>query len=57
MQEQITTSLDDTNTNGVIVMSFDMSRAFDRIPHDKLIKHLSDAGLPRQFLNWWVSYL
>ena len=57
MQEQITSLYDNKSTRGVIVLSFDLSRAFDRIPHANLIKRLFDSNLPLKFINWCTSYL
>ena len=57
MHERITLALDDNTTRGVILLSFDMSRAFDRIPHDILIARLSEAGLPTAFTTWIANYL
>ena len=57
MQDQITSFFDDRTIRGVIMLSFDMSRAFDRIPHENLVKRLIEAGLPSEFISWCTSYL
>ena len=57
MQEKITLTLDDPQTRGIFILSFDMSRAFDRVPHDGILRRVSSAGLPRDFLEWYINYL
>ena len=36
---------------------FDLQKAFDTIPHAKLISKLSDLDIPPHFLSWISSYL
>jgi hypothetical protein len=51
--------LDDVNVCAVRLITFDMSRAFDSIPHHLLLSHLSKLSLPNcnSFVNWLNSYL
>ena len=51
--------LDNVSVNAVRVITFDMSRAFDRIPHHLLLSCLSQCDLPKRaaFVNWLNSYL
>ena len=59
IQEYILQFLDDPNVSAVRFMTFDMSRAFDRVPHHLLLKCLSELDLPDRpvFVNWLNSYL
>ena len=52
----ISCHLDLPATSGVAVVSFDMSRAFDRLPFDQLFRSLSATPVPHSFLRWCVSY-
>ena len=52
----VTSELDLASTSGVAIVSFDMSRAFDRLPYDKLFCSLLASGVPHSFLKWCVSY-
>ena len=45
-----------TMNAAVAVISFNMSRAFNKLPHDKLFKSLLHAGLPHNFLRWLINY-
>ncbi|MEL7308602.1 MAG: reverse transcriptase family protein, partial [Pseudomonadota bacterium] len=51
--------LDDFNVGAVRVITFDMSRAFDRVPHHMLLLALSSLNIPdcNLFVNWINSYL
>ena len=51
--------LDNLSVGAVRVITFDMSRAFDRIPHHLLLSCLSNCDLPDRgsFVNWLNSYL
>ena len=52
----ITSQLDLATNTGVAVVSFDMSRAFDRLPHDQLFNSLLRSNLPHSFLRWLTHY-
>lgn len=41
----------------VDVICMDFSKAFDRVPHDKLLEKLRKLGLNRSLLSWIRSYL
>ena len=43
--------------NGVLLISFDMSRAFDCLNHEALMKTLMCSGLPVDFVLWCADYL
>ena len=52
----VTSQLDLPDNVGVAVISFDMRRAFDRLPYDQLFRSLLDAKVPQCFLRWCMSY-
>lgn len=41
----------------VDVIFFDLSKAFDKVPHKKLINKLKSIGVPSDITNWVTSYL
>ena len=51
--------LDDSNVGAVRLITFDLSRAFDRVPHHQLLSCVSELELPycSSFVNWLSSYL
>ena len=53
----ITASLDASNYSRVALISFDLSRAFDKIHHKCLMNTLIDAQFPSAFLKWCGSFL
>lgn len=53
----ITKNLDDPTCQGVLILSFDMQKAFDCLRHDSLLFSLADGKLPRKFLLWCASFL
>ena len=55
--EHITKALDLKNTSAVNIFCLDLSRAFDKLHHHRLINHLHDQGLNHGFLRWLLSYL
>ena len=57
MHEFITRQLDLTTVHGVILITFDMKKAFDSLSHECLLNTLSDGGLPRNFILWTKSFL
>ena len=52
----VTSELDLASTSGVTIVSFDMSRTFDRLPHDQLFRSLLTSQVPHSFLRWCVFY-
>ena len=48
---------DDSATNGVAIMSLDMTSAFDSINYNLLIQKLQQLKLPSGFIRWLFSYL
>lgn len=57
--EIVVNFLDDINVGAVRIVTFDMSRAFDRIPHHMLLSCLSSLDMPHChfFVNWTNNYL
>ena len=51
--------LDDTAVGAVRLITFDMSHAFDSIPHDLLLSRIAEFNLPFRnlFVNWLNRYL
>lgn len=59
LQETVLKLLDDSDVSGVRVITFDMTRAFDSVPHHLLLSCLSKLQIPdcELFVNWINSYL
>ena len=59
IQDTVLKLLDDSNIGAVRLLTFDMSRAFDRVPHHQLLSCISKLSLPNlpSFVNWLNSYL
>lgn len=49
--------LEQERTVGAMVISFDMSRAFDRLKHSNLMATLKEHNLPLQFITWCSDFL
>ena len=45
------------NGDQVDTVYLDMSKAFDKVSHSKLLKRLRDLGIGGKLLNWFESYL
>ena len=41
----------------VSLLSMDVSRAFDRVPHPRLLQELRKAGIPEVLVAWVSSFL
>uniref|UniRef100_A0A8R1INV2 Reverse transcriptase domain-containing protein n=1 Tax=Caenorhabditis japonica TaxID=281687 RepID=A0A8R1INV2_CAEJA len=39
------------------VVFFDFQKAFDKVPHDSLLRKLDIFGVPQIFINWFTSFL
>ena len=46
-----------TTHKQVAAVFFDVKKAFDSVPHDQLLKSLSDIGITGQLLKWFADYL
>ena len=49
--------MDSPHTIGSTLLSFDLTRAFDNVNHERLIEKLKEAGFPKSFLVWIMNYL
>ena len=52
-----TREMDKKKCAGVALISFDMSKAFDKLSHEHLLKTLSKTTLPPTCLQWCMNYL
>ena len=57
LHDRLTFSLDQENTLGVAVLTYDFSKAFDQLGHDVIIKSLQDNNFPSGFVEWVSHYL
>ena len=57
LEECVSRYLDDNSTLGVAIVSYDLSKAFDKIPHDVILQRLVDLSFPHGLIQWISSYL
>ena len=57
LEDCVTRLLDDISTAGVVIISYDLSKAFDKLPHDQILRRLITLGFPTGFIEWTASYL
>ena len=57
LHDYITTQLEEASVDSVLLVSFDMSRAFDSLSHDALMQTLISSNLPTGFVEWCSDYL
>lgn len=57
IEDFVTRHLDSTSTFGVLLIAFDMKKAFDSLSHACLLKSLTESGLPQSFVSWIKSFL
>ena len=57
IQEFVTTQLDHPSVKNIMMISFDMAKAFDKLSHEFLIRTLNRSKLPSGFVIWTKSYL
>ena len=57
IQDFITRTIDSEACVGIAMVAFDLSKAFDRIPHFQLLKTLNLECFPDKFITWLRSYL
>lgn len=57
LHDFVTCFLDQNPKCCIFIISFDMSRAFDKLDHACLMKTLTDSDLPSSFLTWCSSFL
>jgi hypothetical protein len=57
MNDFVASNLDKSSVSSVAVISFDMSRAFDKLKHPKLLLSLCRHELPSSFILWCCNFL
>ena len=57
LEDFVTRHLDSPSTFGVLLLTFDMKKAFDSLSHACLLKSLTESGLPQDFVCWIKSFL
>ena len=57
IMENATKFYDNVSFTGFAIMSFDLSKAFDRVDHGILMQKLRGRGFPSLFINWICNYL
>lgn len=57
LHDNLTRNLDNTNTCGSVIISYDYTKAFDRLRFDLIIHRLLECRFPCQFVLWISSYL
>jgi hypothetical protein len=55
--DSVSSLLDSRDTDAVRLTCLDLSKAFDRLPHNRLLNSLNLGGIDHGFLNWLASYL
>lgn len=56
LHNYMTLCLDDPKTVGVVIITYDYSKAFDTIKFNLIVKKLIDLGYPSRFINWVIDY-
>jgi hypothetical protein len=57
LHDSVTRLLDRTDTRAVRVVCLDLSKAFDKIQHNRLLNYLNDSGMNGGCLLWLRDYL
>ncbi len=53
----VTSYLDDPSTFGVLIISYDYSKAFDRLRGDIVIRRMIECKFPSKVIAWMMDYL
>ena len=53
--QDISDSLDEATRLDEITINF--SKAFDRVPHDRLLKKIADSSVDRRVVVWFMEFL
>ncbi len=57
LHDSVTRYLDNPSSEGIALISYDFSKAFDTIPHDILLLKTIQLGFPSGFIYWLKDYL
>ena len=57
LHDFITAQMDEKSVSSVLLISFDMSKAFDTLNHAALLRTLMNTNLPSGFIQWCSDYL
>ena len=57
LHDFVTSSLDRDDIGGVQIVSYDFSKAFDKVSHAIIIDSLTYCKFPTNFIDWTKSYL
>ena len=57
LHDQVTQYLDKKETDGVMIVTYDYSKAFDRLKSNHILKALEDCDFPSSFCSWIANYL
>jgi hypothetical protein len=57
LHHHVTASLDKPEVVGMQIVSYDLSKAFDRLKPDVVLRRLQECHFPRKFVQWIESYL
>jgi hypothetical protein len=57
LHNHVTKLLEDSNVAGVQIVTYDFSKAFDRLRHDVIIQRLIDCKMPVKLICWISDYL
>ena len=57
IQDHVTNLLDRDNVSGVQIIAYDMSKAFDKLDYEIIIKRLIECSFPKEFVDLMRSYL
>ncbi|MEL7308418.1 MAG: reverse transcriptase family protein [Pseudomonadota bacterium] len=56
IEDFVTSALDKSDVFGVQLVAYDLSKAFDKLRYDIILKKLFDSNLPACILFWFLSY-
>lgn len=51
------TLLESPNVSGIKIITYDFTKAFDKLSHSLILKKLMTSGFPTAFIKWTKSYL
>ena len=57
LHEHLTQNLDDIQTDGALIVTYDYTKAFDRLRGDLILDRLAKCNFPLEFLKWLKDYL